>query len=55
MNRLLTAVFMAGALLAASQCTDATRTIYVDASMQASGDGSSPQKAFRTIQEAACR
>ena len=53
MNRLLTAAFMAGALLTASQCTDATRTIYVDASMQASGDGTSPQKAFRTIQEAA--
>lgn len=54
MNRLLTTVMSAGMLLAAiSPAILSAKTIYVDASVQTSGDGSTPKKAFKTVQEAA--
>lgn len=54
MNRFLTTVFLAGSLLAAMDpAALSAKTIYVDASVQTSGDGKSPGTAFKTIQEAA--
>lgn len=54
MNRLIAAAVMAGAALVSLSPTDVSAgTIFVDASVRVSGDGSSPEKAFKTIQEAA--